>query len=137
MHGQYPLTLRADYRFTLPPPWRAAFVGSMPGLAFVTRRDPDCWRIYPAASWHDAIAEFADKTPRQNTIEATDSVFLDARGRLTILPGQRACILCDPPFPAVLVGLGAYAELWHAVTWEREWRAATAMPPALKGLDLE
>jgi DNA-binding transcriptional regulator/RsmH inhibitor MraZ len=138
LQGLYPVTVAADWRVILPRPWRCAFNTHGRPMALVTRRDAGCWRIYFGDGFGAAVEAYAYQERRDvadlRMISDARNVAVDWRARIGVPADLRGWVPVAAPFPAVLVGLGGYAELWSHAAWVAAQDRAIGLDPHLRRL---
>ncbi|MCW5653006.1 division/cell wall cluster transcriptional repressor MraZ [Hydrogenophaga sp.] len=130
--GASSLSLDAKGRLSVPTRHRDA-LGARENQVTITKHPHGCLMVFPREAWEafrDRIAALPMSAQWWKRIflgNAMD-VDMDASGRLLISPELRAAAGITKD--AVLLGMGAYLELWDAPTYEaREAEAMKADMP--------
>lgn len=132
LHGAYRLTLAADYGFTLPPEWRAAFADPQ-GVMFFSRNH---WVLYPGRdagkNWATLLFALHDDRPDplpdfiREQIGLTHTLTLGPRHKIVIPAALRAL----PAGPVEIMGLGDCLEIWPVAAWAEEMQRQCDAPPS-------
>lgn len=134
--GASSLSLDAKGRLSVPTRHRDA-LGASEGQLTITRHPHGCLMIFPRNEWDQFKARIA-ALPMQAQwwkrifLGNAMDVEMDGTGRVLVSPELRAaaCITKD----AVLLGMGAYLELWDATTYAAQEAEAmkAEMPDVFK-----
>lgn len=117
--GSSSLNLDAKGRLSIPARHRDELVRHAQTGLTITRSPEGCLLIFPRAAWEVKRAELLklpmtmQKWKRMLVGNATD-VDMDASGRVLVSPELRAMVQLQKE--AVLLGMGAYLELWDKAT---------------------
>ncbi len=118
--GQYTHTVDAKGRTFIPAKYREEL-----GESFVvTRGTAKCLTVYPMSEWETYTAKIAE-LPQAHAAKIRRFVFSnasdvspDAQGRIGLVAGLREYAGIEKN--VVIVGLGAYIEIWAEDAWAAE-----------------
>jgi len=117
--GSSALTLDAKGRISIPTRHRDALMAQAEGRLTLTRHPDGCLLVYPRPEWEkkrEQIAAFpmTARALQRLLLGNAQDVELDGSGRVLIAPELRNA--SGMTRDVMLLGLGAYFELWDAAT---------------------